>query len=46
MTGVKCFWQNQCPYYEQAISYGTEIMKCGNTDCPHYNIARDEEEDE
>lgn len=24
-----------CPYYEQKTSYGTEIFKCKNVDCPH-----------
>jgi hypothetical protein len=24
-----------CPYYEQKTSYGTEIVKCKNTDCPY-----------
>ena len=26
----------QCPYYEQKTSYGTELVKCENTDCPKY----------
>ena len=46
MSGVKCFWQKNCPYYEQVTSYGTEEVKCGNTDCPHYTIARDEEDED
>ena len=25
----------QCPYYEQKTSYGTEIIKCWNTECPN-----------
>ena len=24
-----------CPYYEQKTSYGTEVVKCKNTDCPY-----------
>ena len=24
-----------CPYYEQKTSYGTEIVKCKNADCPY-----------
>lgn len=27
-----CFWQGQCEY-EQRTSYGTEVVKCMNTDC-------------
>ena len=44
MDGVKCFWQNQCPYYEQTTSYGTELVKCHNTDCTQYSIEEEEEE--
>ena len=25
----------QCPYYEQKTSYGTELIKCNNEDCPY-----------
>lgn len=24
-----------CPYYEQKTSYGTEVIKCNNEECPH-----------
>ena len=24
----------QCPHYEQKTSYGIEIIKCNNEDCP------------
>ena len=43
-SGVKCFWQSQCPYYETITSYGTEIIECGNTDCPLYPIEQEREE--
>ena len=25
----------QCPYYEQKTSYGMEIVKCDNKECPY-----------
>ena len=25
----------QCPYYEQKTSYGTELVKCNNEECPY-----------
>lgn len=43
---VTCFWQSQCPYYEVETSYGTETVKCGNTDCALYPIAKEQEETE
>ena len=24
-----------CPYYIQITSYGTELVKCNNEECPH-----------
>lgn len=45
MNEVKCFWKSQCPYYEQTTSYGTEILKCKNTDCPLFEIEKAESED-
>lgn len=35
----------QCPYYEQKTSYGTEILKCKNTDCP-FSIETESEDKE
>lgn len=43
MNEVKCFWRGQCPYYEQTTSYGTEILKCKNTDCSLFEIEADKE---
>ena len=43
---VKFFWQIQCPYYERQTSYGTEEIKCGNTDCPLFEVMKKEEEGE
>lgn len=40
---VKCFWQDQCPYYEQITSYDTEVLKCKNTDCPLFSIEEESE---
>lgn len=40
-----CFWAGQCEY-EQITSYGTEIIKCMNTDCILWKEdTTDEEED-
>ena len=25
-----------CPHYEQITSYGKELLKCGNKECPHF----------
>lgn len=33
-----------CPYYEQATSYGTELVKCNNEQCPYYEIEPRESE--
>jgi len=41
MNGCKCFWCPNCPYYEQKTSYGTEEVRCANTNCILY-----EEEEE
>lgn len=38
MNEVKCLWQSQCSYYEQTTNYGTEVLKCKNTDCPLFEI--------
>lgn len=46
MNEVKCFWQGQCQYYEQSTSYGTEILKCKNTDCPLFSIEAESEDKE
>lgn len=32
-----------CPYYEQKTSYGTEIVKCKNADCPYRAESEDKE---
>lgn len=45
MNEVKCFWQSQCPYYEQTTSYGTEVLKCKNTDCPLFEVEKEESEE-
>ncbi len=29
---TNCFWAGQCEY-EQTTSYGTELVRCMNTDC-------------
>ena len=34
----------QCPYYEIKASYGTEIVKCGNKDCPKYKAESEDKE--
>ena len=46
MEGTKCFWASTCPYYESTSSCGTERIKCVNTDCPHYTLSKEEEEQE
>lgn len=46
MKGVKCPECRNCPYYESETSYGTEEIRCENTDCPLYTIREDEELDE
>ena len=46
MEGVKCPSISNCPYYERHTSYGTEVIKCGNTDCALYSVYKDEEEEE
>ena len=43
MKGVKCPDCRNCPYYESTTSYGTEEIRCENTDCPLYSIREDEE---
>ena len=45
MENVKCFWINQCPYYEVETSYGTELLKCTNTDCPLFPVEKEREEE-
>jgi len=46
MNEVKCFWQCQCPYYERTTSYGTEILKCKNTNCPLFSVEAEQAESE
>lgn len=48
MNGVKCSWQGNCQYFESISSYeyGTEIIKCENTDCPLYYVEKEKEEEE
>lgn len=41
--GYRCVY---CPYYKQITSYGTEWLKCGNTNCIHYGTDYTEVEDE
>ena len=43
---MSCWWSKcaNCPYYEQTTSYGTEEVRCGNTDCILYDD--DEQEGE
>lgn len=43
---MTCQWINQCPYYEVQTSYGTEEIKCANTDCIMYERQNDEEGEE
>ncbi len=31
----------QCPNYDQRTSYGTEIIKCNNGDCPNWKKTED-----
>ena len=42
----KCFWSATCPYYERTTSYGTEWIKCENTDCALHGIEEGDEDDE
>ena len=30
---MTCPYISSCPYYERQTSYGTEEVKCANTDC-------------
>lgn len=46
MNGVKCPDCRNCSYYESVISYGTEEIRCANTDCPLYTIREEESEEE
>ena len=46
MDSVKCFWQSQCPNYEVHTSYGTEVLKCKNTNCPLFSIEKEREEED
>lgn len=46
MKGVKCPDACRCPYYERETSYGKEIIRCANTDCPLYTLREEEEESE
>lgn len=39
MDEIKCFWQEQCSYYERNVNYETAELKCKNTDCPLFLIA-------
>lgn len=32
-----------CPYYEQKTSYGTELVKCNNEECPYKKESEDKE---
>lgn len=38
---MKCL---QCPYYEQKTSYGTELVKCNNDDCPYKEESEETQE--
>ena len=42
--GSKCLWCPNCPYYERTTSYGTEEIRCANTNCGLWQIYKDEEE--
>ena len=42
----KCLWCPNCPNYTQKTSYGTEELRCCNTDCALYWVYKDEEEQE
>lgn len=44
--GYKCIYCPNCPYYEQKTSYGTEEVKCGNTDCIYYGADYTEERED
>ena len=46
MSKTTCQWQSQCPYYEQTTSYGIEILKCENTNCPLFEIEKKRTESE
>lgn len=39
---MECQWISNCPYYEVQTSYGTETVKCGNTDCILHDIHESE----
>lgn len=43
--GYKCIYCPNCPYYESTTSYGTEKIKCENTDCIMYGTDFAEESD-
>ena len=42
----KCFWSATCPYYERTTSYGTERIRCENTDCALYGLEEEGDEDD
>lgn len=44
--GSKCLWCPNCPYYEQTTSYGTERIRCANTNCILYEQYIEEENEE
>ena len=33
-----------CPCYEQKTSYGTEVIKCNNEECPYVIESQESEE--
>lgn len=44
--GFKCVDCPNCPYYERPSSYGSERIKCANTDCIQYGADYMEVSDE